>query len=68
MVTSVAARNKEALARDKAELAAKKVQRKEHQRELLAQINETRARIPVDMSANETHFNLTALALAGSGG
>lgn len=68
LVTSVAARNKEALARDKVELAAKKVQRKEHQRELLAQINETRARIPVDMSANETHFNLTALALAGSGG
>lgn len=68
LLSLLAEKHKAGVAKDRDDAASKQAQRKENQRQLLAQIAETRARVPVDMSQTEREINLSALTSASSRG
>jgi len=62
----LAAQHRKAVEQDMDAAAARHAQKKGHQRELLAQIAEVKARVPLDMSKVERDINMAALSLAAS--
>merc|ERR1711865_803731 len=57
LLSGIEARNKEARAKDKADDLARKALKKQHGLDLKAQITETKARVPMDMTHLEREFN-----------
>lgn len=65
-VLDLTEKRKAALAKERDDVATRKLRRKEHQQELLAQIAKCRARVPVDMSKIERDMNHASLKLAAT--